>query len=46
MDAGTAKAAVVAHPTLVKRPVLDTGSDIQVGFSEQQYREIFKQHTL
>ncbi len=46
MDAATAKAAVVAHPTLVKRPVLDTGSDLRVGFSEQEYREIFTQHTL
>jgi Spx/MgsR family transcriptional regulator len=46
MDAIAARSAILAHPTLVKRPVLDTGTDLQIGFSEQQYRDIFKKHTL
>ena len=46
MDRESAKAALIEYPTLVKRPVLDTGSEIQVGFSPEKYRDIFKKHTL
>lgn len=46
MDRDSARAAVLETPTLIKRPVLDTGSACHVGFSEAQYREIFHQHTL
>lgn len=46
MDATSARAAILAHPTLVKRPVLDTGSELQLGFKAELYRDIFKKHTL
>ena len=29
------------HPTLIKRPVLDTGKQRYVGFKAEQYAEIF-----
>ncbi len=46
MDRATAQGCILEHPTLVKRPVLDTGRDRHLGFSDQQYQDIFKQHTL
>ncbi len=46
MDREAAQRSILEHPTLVKRPVLDTGHDFHLGFSESQYQEIFKQHTL
>jgi len=46
MDDERALRAVLEHPTLVKRPVLDTGSEIHVGFSPERYGALFKQHTL
>jgi Spx/MgsR family transcriptional regulator len=46
MDRDSARAAALEMPTLIKRPVLDTGSACHVGFSEAQYGEIFHQHTL
>jgi arsenate reductase len=46
MDQNTALPAVMEQPTLIKRPLLDTGTSLHVGFSEQDYREIFHQHTL
>ncbi|MEP5765329.1 MAG: ArsC family reductase [Halieaceae bacterium] len=46
MDRESAKAAVLAQPTLIKRPLLDTGKERHVGFSAQSYQEIFHQHTL
>lgn len=46
MDEGSARDAVLEHPTLVKRPVLDTGKELHVGFSAGHYQDLFKQHTL
>ncbi len=46
MDANSAQEAVLASPTLIKRPLLDTGSELHVGFKEAQYQDIFQQHTL
>ncbi|MEE4190971.1 MAG: ArsC family reductase [Halieaceae bacterium] len=46
MDRATALRCILEHPTLVKRPVLDTGHDRHLGFSETQYQELFTQHTL
>jgi arsenate reductase-like glutaredoxin family protein len=46
MDDRAARDAVLAAPTLIKRPLLDTGKELHVGFSDAQYREIFHQHTL
>lgn len=33
---------IVAYPTLIKRPLLDTGVKRYVGFSDAQYAEIFR----
>lgn len=38
----TAKQIILAQPTLLKRPILEKGSDVYVGFKEQQYLSIFK----
>jgi len=46
MDRQSALAAIMEQPTLIKRPLLDTGSNRHVGFSAGDYREIFHQHTL
>ena len=46
MDRQSALAAIMQQPTLIKRPLLDTGSSRHVGFSAGDYREIFHQHTL
>ena len=46
MDASSAKAAILEQPTLIKRPLLDTGHDKFNGFSADRYRAIFSQHTL
>lgn len=37
---------LLAHPTLIKRPLLDLGHQRRVGFSAADYAELFKQHTL
>ena len=33
-----AKRLMLDYPTLIKRPVLDTGASLLVGFSDEQYR--------
>ena len=37
LDAGKAIALMLEHPTLVKRPVAETGSNLIVGFSTGAY---------
>ncbi|MGH1358376.1 MAG: ArsC family reductase [Burkholderiaceae bacterium] len=37
VDQQTARAAMVAEPTLIRRPVLTAGDDVLVGFSETVY---------
>mgnify|MGYP001595332754 FL=1 len=46
MNQASAQAAILEQPTLIKRPLLNTGNSLHVGFSEKSYREIFHQHTL
>lgn len=41
MNRSKALAAMVEHPTLVKRPVLACADFIAVGFTPAQYHEIF-----
>lgn len=41
MNAATAVAAIMAQPTLIKRPLLDTGKTRHTGFSAAQYADIF-----
>ncbi|GAB2780736.1 ArsC family reductase [Halomonas shantousis] len=37
LDAERARALLLAHPTLIKRPVLDTGDALIVGFKNETY---------
>ncbi len=46
MDDQAACKAVVLHPTLIKRPLLDTGKQRYTGFSAASYVKIFNVHTL
>ncbi len=46
MDTASAKGAILEHPTLIKRPLLDTGHERFTGFKVDQYTSIFNQHTL
>lgn len=40
MTRNRALAAMIEHPTLVKRPVLEKGKQVALGFSARQYEEI------
>jgi len=46
MDDRQALAAVMQHPTLIRRPVLDTGSELHTGFDPERYQMLFDLHTL
>jgi len=46
MDSASALEAILEHPTLVKRPLLDTGHERHCGFSAAQYEKIFEFHNL
>ena len=46
MDDESAHKAVLTHPTLIKRPLLDTGEQRYTGFSAANYAKIFNAHTL
>lgn len=41
IDAGKAKALMLAHPTMIKRPVLNLGGRLLVGFKPETYAEAF-----
>ncbi len=41
VDRSRAMALMMAHPSLIKRPVLMVGEAIEVGFSEDRYRALF-----
>lgn len=38
LDRDNAIRTIVEHPTLLKRPVLDAGESLEIGFSPQRYR--------
>ena len=46
MDQGSALTAILAQPTLIKRPLMDTGHERFTGFSAANYAKIFNRHTL
>ena len=46
MNAESALTAIMQQPTLIKRPLLDTGKQRFVGFSADAYERIFNEHTL
>ena len=39
-------ALLLEHPTLMKRPLLDTGNERVLGFKADQYQSLFTHHTL
>lgn len=41
LDAERARALMLEHPTLIKRPVLDDGKVSQIGFKEADYQRRF-----
>jgi Spx/MgsR family transcriptional regulator len=46
MSDDSALQAILDQPTLIKRPLLDTGSERHTGFSTDKYSKIFNKHTL
>lgn len=46
MTEASALEAILAQPTLVKRPLLDTGHERHTGFSSSSYQTLFNRHTL
>ncbi|MGQ4878393.1 Spx/MgsR family RNA polymerase-binding regulatory protein [Billgrantia sp. LNSP4103-1] len=40
LDANKARALIMAHPTLLKRPLLDTGDEIRIGYRDGDYDDI------
>ncbi len=46
MDEAGAMAAILEQPTLIKRPLLDTGHELHCGFKADNYTAIFSHHTL
>ncbi len=46
MNDATAQQAILSQPTLIKRPLLDTGKQRYTGFSAANYAKIFSAHTL
>ncbi len=46
MDNTAALAAILEHPTLIKRPLLDIGHERHCGFSAKTWGALFQRHTL
>jgi arsenate reductase len=46
MNDELARTTVLSHPTLITRPLLDTGQQRYAGFSAASYAKIFNAHTL
>lgn len=40
LDAAHARELMLAHPTLIKRPLLDTGSELIVGYRDGDYARV------
>ncbi|AHF03296.1 ArsC family transcriptional regulator [Marichromatium purpuratum 984] len=43
LDTARARALVLAHPTLIRRPLLEHGEIVRVGFSAADYETWFQQ---
>lgn len=46
MTEGSALTEILKQPTLIKRPLLDTGHERFAGFTAASYETIFSKHTL
>jgi arsenate reductase len=42
LNGPTAAEVIVAHPTLIKRPLLHTATHLRVGFNATEYQELFQ----
>ena len=45
-DGATAREQLLRQPTLLKRPILDTGSSLHSGFSAGDWARLLAMHTL
>jgi len=43
INASRAIALMLAHPTLIKRPVLEVGATVTIGFNASTYEALFPQ---
>lgn len=41
IDAGKARGLMIAHPSMIKRPVLVAGDRVEVGFKPERYAALF-----
>ncbi|ASP40443.1 ArsC family reductase [Bacterioplanes sanyensis] len=41
MDNDAARSAMLANPSIIKRPLLDTGDGKYLGFKAEQYQQLF-----
>lgn len=41
IDAGKARGLMIAHPSMIKRPVLVDGDRVEVGFKPERYAALF-----
>ena len=41
LDEAKAIALMLANPSMIKRPVLETGKTIEIGFSPERYEALF-----
>jgi Spx/MgsR family transcriptional regulator len=41
LDRGKARSLMIAHPSAIKRPVLEDGAQIEVGFKPERYAALF-----
>ena len=39
-EGGETRELLLAHPTLIKRPLLDTGDEIRVGYRDGDYDDL------
>ncbi len=46
LDEQSAATLLAANPTLMKRPLLNTGTSLIIGFKADQYQQLFAHHTL
>jgi|GEM_PF-39034 len=46
LDEPTAIRIMLDNPTIIKRPILDLGGKVQLGFSEDRYRQLFRQPVM
>lgn len=46
LNNSSAVTLLLEHPTLMKRPLLDTGKELKLGFKAEDYDSLFTHHTF